>query len=82
MQNDILITWHTLWVLLTSAFFHQKIATFLMLRNTYQDCTLYIISNSFNFSWVFSDFLDKHGYNFDGFRVGYSRPFQNEGFLK
>ena len=25
----------------------------------------YIIPNSFNFSWVFRDFFDKHGQNFD-----------------
>ena len=25
----------------------------------------YIISNSFNFSWVFKDCFNKHGYNFD-----------------
>ena len=25
----------------------------------------YIISNSFNFSWVFKEFFNKHGYNFD-----------------
>ena len=25
----------------------------------------YIISNSFYFSWIFKDFFNKHGYNFD-----------------
>ena len=29
------------------------------------DCVLYIISNSFNFSWVFKDFFNKPSYNFD-----------------
>ena len=28
----------------------------------------YIISNSFNFSWVFNNCFEKHGYNFDDAR--------------
>ena len=34
-----------------------------------------IISNSFNFCWVFKDSFNKHGYNFDDVSSnGYSRP--------
>ena len=33
------------------------------------------ISNSFNFSWVFKDFFNKNGYNFDDVsKNGYPRP--------
>ena len=36
---------------------------------------LYIISNSFNFDWVFKDFFNKHGYNFnDVSKNDYPRP--------
>ena len=35
----------------------------------------YIISNSFNFSWVFNNCFNKHGYNFDDVsRNDYCRP--------
>ena len=35
----------------------------------------YIISNSFNFSWVFKHFCNKPGYNFgDASKSGYPRP--------
>ena len=34
IQKYIWITWHTPWVLLTSAFFHQKSANFAIWRNT------------------------------------------------
>ena len=35
----------------------------------------YIISYSFNFSWVFKDCLNKHGYNFDDVgKNDYPRP--------
>ena len=35
----------------------------------------YIISNSFNFSWVFEDFFNKPGYDFDDVsKSGYPRP--------
>ena len=50
--NNIWITWHTCWVLLTSAFFHWKLANFVISR--IQIAFWYIISNSFNF---FSDSL-------------------------
>ena len=43
-------------------------------RNTDIDCIL-IVSNSFNFSWVFKDFSNKPGYNFDDVSEnGYPRP--------
>ena len=38
--KNILITWHTPWVLLTSAFFHRKSANFAISRNTDIDCIL------------------------------------------
>ena len=50
--NNIWITWHTCWVLLTPAFFHWKLANFVISR--IQIAFWYIISNSFNF---FSDSL-------------------------
>ena len=60
----IWIRWHTPWVLVTSAFFHRKSANFAISRNTDTDCR-YLISNSFNFSWIFKDCFNKHGYKFD-----------------
>ena len=36
--ENIWITWHTPWALLTSGFFHRKSANFAMSRNTYIDC--------------------------------------------
>ena len=50
--KDIWITWHTPWVLLTSAFFIGNQQTLL-----YQEIQKYIISNPFNFSWIFKDLL-------------------------
>ena len=38
--KNIWITWHTSWVLLTSAFFHRKSANFAISRNTDIDCIL------------------------------------------
>ena len=38
--GNIYNTWHTLWVLVTSAFFHWQSATFIILRNTDTDCIL------------------------------------------
>ena len=38
--KNIWITWHTPWVLLTSAFFHRKSANFAISRNTDIDCIL------------------------------------------
>ena len=71
--KNIWITWHTPWVLLTSAFFHRKSANFVISRNTDIDCIL--VHNSFSFSWVFKDFFNKPGYNFDDIsKNGYPRP--------
>ena len=43
----------------------------------------YIISNYFNFSWVFSIFFNKHGYNFDDVSKHiYSRSSENKDVLK
>ena len=38
--KNLWITWHSPWVLLTSAFFHQKSANFAISRNRYIDCIL------------------------------------------
>ena len=38
--ENIWITWHSPWVLLTSAFFHRKSANFAISRNTDLDCVL------------------------------------------
>ena len=38
--KNIWITWHTLWVVLTSAFFHRKSVNFVISRNTNIDCIL------------------------------------------
>ena len=38
--KNIRITWHTPWLLLTSAFFHRKSANFVISRNTDIDCIL------------------------------------------
>ena len=41
----------------------------------------YLISNSFNFSWVFKDCFVKHGNNFDdASKNGYPRPSWNKGY--
>ena len=39
-RKNIWITWHTPWVLLTSAFFHRKSANFAISRHTDIDCIL------------------------------------------
>ena len=39
-SKNVWITWHTPWVLLTSAFFHRKSADFVIWRNKYLDCIL------------------------------------------
>ena len=76
-SKNIWITWHTPWVLLTSVFFHRKSANVVISRNTDIDCILIhfdTFSNSFNFSWVFKDFFNKPGYNFDDVsKNGYPR---------
>ena len=62
--------------MLTSVFFHQKSATFVISRNTDIDCSAvqYIIANSFNFFWVYKDCFDKDGYSFDdASKIGYSK---------
>ena len=38
--RNIWITWHISWVLMTSAFFHQKLANFATSENTDIDCIL------------------------------------------
>ena len=48
-QKNILITWNSPWVLLTSAFLHWKLANFSISRNTDVDCIRYIISDSLVF---------------------------------
>ena len=52
--------------------FHRKLANFAISENTDTDCIL--VHNSFNFFWVFKDFFNKHGQNFDNVsEIGYSR---------
>ena len=53
--KNIWITWHTPWVLLTSAFFHRKSVNFAILRNTDKDCTLIHNFYLFLLFWVFID---------------------------
>ena len=73
-SKNLWITWHTFCVLLTSAFLYQKLGNLALSRNTDIDCIL-VVSNSFNFFWVFKDWSSKHGYNFDDVsKNGYSRP--------
>ena len=54
----------------------------------YQEMQIYIpfrytISNSSNFSWLFKDFFNKQGHNFDDVsKNGHSRSSYNKGFLK
>ena len=49
IQKDIWITWHTLWVLLTSAFFHWKSANFAISANASYRLCMIISYDSFNF---------------------------------
>ena len=81
--KNIWITWHTPWVLLTSAFFTGNQQILLPQEIRIQIAIWDIISNSFKFSWVFKDCLNEHGYNFDNVsKNGYPRPSWNKGFLK
>ena len=51
--------------------FHRKWAKFAISEKTNIDCIL--AHNSLDFSWVFKDFFDKHGYNLhDVTKIGYS----------
>ena len=44
-------------------------------KRRYRQHFLYLISYSFNFSWVFKDLFNKHGYNFDdASKNGYAWP--------
>ena len=57
------ITWYTPWFLLTLALFQRYAAKYQEIRI---EITFWcIIFNSFDFSWVFKDCFNKHGYNFD-----------------
>ena len=72
VPKTIWITWHTIGVLLTSAFFYRKLANFAISRNI---PFRYIISNSFSFSRVFKDCFNKLGHNFDDvIKNGSPRP--------
>ena len=48
-----------------SSIFSSEISNFATSRNTDIDWNLIEMSNSFNFSSVFSNCFNKHGYNFD-----------------
>ena len=80
------ITWHIPWVLLKSFFFLPKISKFCYIKK----CRYlryfpfrYLISNSYNFSWVSRDYLSKRDHNFDDVsKNDYPGPFSNTGFMK
>ena len=59
--QQIYESWHIPCVLLTSAFFHRKSATFIISINTDIDGILYRTYNSLNFFWVFNAFLINAG---------------------
>ena len=64
-------------------FFYQKSSTFVTSRNTDIDFISMLISNSFNFFWVFKCCFHTPNYNFDDVsKIGYSRPSYNKGILK
>ena len=70
----IWIRWHTLWIVLKSAFFHRNSANFTISENTDIDIIFIHDFWSFCFFWVFKDFFNKHGYNVDVVnKIGYSR---------
>ena len=53
--------------------FSPEISKSCYIKNTDIDCIWYIIFNSFNFSWVFKDCLNKHARNFDDVtEIGYA----------
>ena len=56
-SKNIWTTWHTSWVALTSAFFIGNQQSLQYQKIQIQITFRYIISNSFNFYWVFKDFL-------------------------
>ena len=73
--QKIYLSWHTPCVLLTSAFFPRNRQILLYQEIQIQILFWCIISNSFNFSWVFKYFFNKPGYNFDDVsKDGYLRP--------
>ena len=73
--KSIWLTCHIPWVLLTSAFFHQKTENFGTSTNTDIDWILINNFDTFNFSWLFSNCFNKHGYNFhDVSKNGFFRP--------
>ena len=81
--KNIWITWHTSSFLLTSAFSHWKFASLLFQEIQIQIPFWSIISNSFNYFWVFKDCFNKNGYSFDYVsKNSYSRHSWNKGFLK
>ena len=53
--KNIWITWHTPWVLLTSAFLHGKSANLLYQEIHLHIAFWFIISIYFNFYWIFID---------------------------
>ena len=61
-------------------YWHQHFFTGIQQILLYQEIQMeiafwYTISNWFNFYWVFKDFLNKSGYNFDDVsKNGYPRP--------
>ena len=82
IQENIWVTWHASWVLLT--FFPQKSSNFAVSRNI--DIDWFIISNCFNFFLLIKDYFNRHCYNFGDVRKNtYSRSlkikvFWNKGY--
>ena len=67
---------------------HQYFVTENQQISLYQEIQIliafwYITSNSFNFSWIFKDCFNKHGYNFENVcKNDYPKSSWNKGFLK
>ena len=78
-------SWHTIWILVTLAFFHLKSAIFVSSKNTDIDC---ILVHNFSFFFlklfrVFKGCFNKSGCNFDDVKkIGYSKLSENKGILK
>ena len=82
-SKNIWTTWHTSWVALTSAFFIENQQSLQYQKIQIQITFRYIISNSFNFSWVFKNFFNRHGYNFHNVsKIGFSRGSYNKDISK
>ena len=68
---------HLYLLMLTSAFFQQNLAAFVISKNTYTVFAFQCkVSNFLNFLWVLKGCFDKHGCNFDDVsKIGYTSLF-------